>query len=110
MPKMRLTDSEVRKLSHCPTTWYSELRPNMHAGLRLCVGRSMKTFYASKRNPHTGKVMSVMVGDKANGLTALRTTALDRAADESEHDGDTLIPTGTLAVRRREGNSGALVR
>jgi hypothetical protein len=59
MPKIRLTDSEVRKLSHGPTTWYSEARPNMHAGLRLCVGRSMKTFYASKRNPHTGKVMSV---------------------------------------------------
>lgn len=62
MPKIRLIDSEVRKLPHGPTTWYSELRPNMHAGLRLCVGRSMKTWYASKRNPHTSKVLSVKLG------------------------------------------------
>jgi integrase len=62
MPKIRMTDSEVRKLPHGPTAWYSEERPNMHAGLRLCVGRSAKTWYASKRDPRTGKVLSVKLG------------------------------------------------
>ncbi len=53
--------------------------------------------------------LSSMVADQANGLTALCTAALNRAADESEHDGAP-GPRRTLALRRREGKSGARVR
>lgn len=62
MPKMKFSDANVRKVGLADkTTWYSH-DGDKYAGLRLCVGKTAKSWYLSKRNPTTGKVQSIQLG------------------------------------------------
>lgn len=61
MPKIRFTDTNLRALPHGATTWYSHEGDN-YAGLRLCVTKTAKTFFASKWDSKVQKTRSIKLG------------------------------------------------
>lgn len=89
MPKIQLNDTEVARLRHGPLTWYSH-NGDKFAGLRLAVTKSAKTWYVSKRDPHSGKVRSIKLGrfpamsrDDAWKDAELRASRIDNADPEA---------------------------
>ncbi len=77
MPQITFTEAQVRGLRQQPkTTWYTHAG-DAYPGLHLAVGQSSKTWYLKKRNPMTGKTMTVNLG-------RYPAVSLELAANESK--------------------------
>lgn len=61
MPKLHFTDTNLAAIPHGATTWYSHSGDN-YAGLRLCVTKTAKTWYASKWDVEAQKTRAVKLG------------------------------------------------
>ena len=61
MPKLHFTDTNLAAIPHGATTWYSHSGDN-YAGLRLCVTRTAKTWYASKWDIAAQKTRAIKLG------------------------------------------------
>ena len=61
MPKMNLTDTNVRNLPHQKTSWFTH-HDRSKPGLRLCVTSTAKTWYVAKWDGAANKTRQVKLG------------------------------------------------
>jgi len=89
--QISLNDTEVDRLKFGPLKWYSH-KGDKFAGLRIGVSKTAKTWYLSKRDPHSGKTRSIKLGrfpamtrDMAWVEAQARATRIDNGTPETDN-------------------------